>query len=686
MGVVFRYMAYDAQVVVGGRGGSGGRGRHRPPPTSSSSSSHSSSSNNSGGGDNDGSLVVAAGNINFDRTVEFVNDRWKELREKLAEATASSSSAGGTSSSTGGTSSSAKTKTATTHNRPGSSSSLKTSLPDWTDETCLQTKGGQGSWSQIKSLLYFCIYTEFLWWFQLNYHQYCQHRLVQQQQEQHGHRRRLPSQHLHTTTNNNNNPDAPSSSSSLSELIPPWMILPQLSSSLFDGEEWMVYFRRVFLRLKSAAYDYQMTVTLVGFYDAFFALVCPHSTVTKLTQQPYHRALYVSSFLSRTTASGGSSGRKTTTKTNSTTSSSSSSRQLSLTDRWGVATDSLLTCLWANLGFFLAVYTYGQYVEYRLYQQQIVRVRTQSQQSRNNSIGQTQTTPSRPRSSSSTPSSLADLVERQTQIFQQKSSKLVLETFGRYVASAVGAGVGSFAWPGYGTLVGIGVGDGLAQLHASSSAAFLLPSHPMISNMISHEYVSKAVSTFQTVRTQITKIFGDTVRTISSYRTGIESDSTIVLEEDLMCGCCQIVSFSRDPSDPNRAPVSSRECSHTICKKCVQQVHLNLVERVHIYTEWISCPICKAPNAFSSHNHLINRSLCSAIGLIERKQLRINQYKAAEQQHQHQFQQQQQQRELEAAFNPVRHFTPIKMVRSTSPTSISVNSRRSRISQSRSMR
>jgi len=451
----------------------------------------------------------------------------------------------------------------------------------------------------------------------------------------------------------------------------------------------MIYFRRVLLRLKSAAYDYQMTMTIVGFYDAFFALLCPRSLVTKLTQQPYHRALYVTSFLSRTAAIGGGGKKKKTTSTKS----SSSGRQLhSWSDRWNVATDSVLTCLWSNVGFFLAVYTYGQYVEYRMYQHQIARIRIQSQsQSRNNnnnSIGQTQTTPSRPRSSSSSTPSSADLVERQTQMFQQKSSKLILETFARYVASAVGAGIGSFIWPGYGTLLGMGVGDGLAQLQVSSSAA-LLPSH-LISNLIPLEYVSKAVSTFQTVRTQLTKIVGDSIRKISSYRTGIESDSTIVLEEDLMCGCCQIVAFSSDPSDPNRAPISSRECSHTICKKCVQQVHLNLVERVHIYTEWISCPICKAPNAFSSHNHLINRSLCSAIGLIERKQLSIDQYRAEEQKQQFRRQDQeenQQQRDLEAAFGtPVRHFTPIKMVRSASPTSISVHSRRSRISQSRSMR
>jgi hypothetical protein len=132
-----------------------------------------------------------------------------------------------------------------------------------------------------------------------------------------------------------------------------------------------------------------------------------------------------------------------------------------------------------------------------------------------------------------------------------------------------------------------------------------------------------------------------------------------------MCGCCQIAAYSSDPSDQNRAPISSRECSHTICKKCVQQVHLNLVERVHIYTEWIPCPICKAPNAFSSHNHLFNRSLCSAIGLVERKRLRIKHLEAQNQKLRFQYQSEHQQKAFEG------HSTQIKMVRSLSPTSVS---------------
>jgi hypothetical protein len=123
------------------------------------------------------------------------------------------------------------------------------------------------------------------------------------------------------------------------------------------------------------------------------------------------------------------------------------------------------------------------------------------------------------------------------------------------------------------------------------------------------------------------------------------------LEDDLTCGCCQIVTFSSNPSCPERAPISSRECSHTICRLCVQQCHLALMERVQTYQEWISCPICKAMNAFSSHNHLINRSLCSAISLMQRRQAFYEQ-------------QQQQQEEAEAKRQQQNQQQPSKTTRS----------------------
>jgi hypothetical protein len=104
---------------------------------------------------------------------------------------------------------------------------------------------------------------------------------------------------------------------------------------------------------------------------------------------------------------------------------------------------------------------------------------------------------------------------------------------------------------------------------------------------------------------------------------GDDTDDCPKLDEELTCGCCQIVAFSSDPSAMEQAPISSRECSHTICKSCVQKCHLALMERMNTYQEWISCPICKANNAFSSHAHLVNRSLCQAISLIEKKQFII---------------------------------------------------------------
>ena len=751
-------MSYDS---VGSSGRSGGSNN-----TNNGGGTPSTATSSASGGRNQGGGHRLNNNFdNFDHhriqvIKEFVSDRWKELREKLADHAMMMASSSSSNNNNNTSSSSTATTTIT--------------LPEWTDETCRQQQ--QTIQHEIKSLLLFCLWTEFMWWFQLNYHQYCQHLLQeQQQQEQQQGQHQLPShRHLHnntaaSTTTSRSTTESSSSDDILTMLLfinipspslSDWMILPNLSkSTLFNKEEWLMYSRRVFLRLKSAAYNYMIVQTIVvPLWDIIFSALLVFSSSSrsvqrKLSQQPYHRSLYVASFLSRTstaTTSGGSSGnnRKTTSSSTTTSSGSSSSSRrwsttlsttkhnLSWSDKFAVATDSIVTCLFANISFFMAVYTYGQYVEYRIYQQQQITARrrrsllTQSSSgpatddaiinatntTTENTSGRTRRTVIQSQSQSQSEMiGTTDLGRRERdqrssrrqqeaatiqKTFQQKSIKLLVETFGRYVGSAIGAGIGTFViGPGYGTLFGIGIGDGITQIQISSKAtllpsdlicSWLLDNNYIINNVVStiqrNEYTANMISNFHLIRAKITKGCSDGLRKIQSYwttviRGGIEnSDSTIVLEEDLMCGCCQIVAFSSDPTEPNRSPVSSRECSHTICKKCVQQVHLNLVERVHIYTEWISCPVCKAPNAFSSHNHLINRSLCSAIGLIERKQLTINQLKSEKQKQQF-YQRQQEQRELlESSFGSpsLRHLTPIKKVRSSSPTSISVNSRNSR--------
>ena len=145
MGVVFRYMSYDS-VGSSTSSRSTNNGGGTTPSTTTATG---------GGGGNDGSSQGGRrrlnNNINFDRILtrpdavkEFVNDRWKELRDKLAETMMMASS-----SSNNNNSICNKTSTATRRKNLWSFQ-----LPDYTDETCRpqqQTILGQG---EIKSLLY----------------------------------------------------------------------------------------------------------------------------------------------------------------------------------------------------------------------------------------------------------------------------------------------------------------------------------------------------------------------------------------------------------------------------------------------------------------------------------------------------------------------------------------------------
>jgi hypothetical protein len=152
--------------------------------------------------------------------------------------------------------------------------------------------------------------------------------------------------------------------------------------------------------------------------------------------------------------------------------------------------------------------------------------------------------------------------------------------------ASLGGGLGSMVWSGWGTLFGLALGDACASLQLNSDVS---PPKQLPGSMPRGEDVNEKKSSF----------------------------SLSELEEELFCGCCQIATFSSNVHCRKRAPISSRACDHTICRSCVEQCQMALMERTNGYEEWIKCPLCNAANAFNCHNHLVNRSLCSAIAIFE---------------------------------------------------------------------
>lgn len=238
--------------------------------------------------------------------------------------------------------------------------------------------------------------------------------------------------------------------------------------------------------------------------------------------------------------------------------------------------DSFVTCLWSNALFFSASYLFGQGIILYNYQRNVMTQRTAQHE--------------------------AD------RMMKLSSWRLLTTMIRRYYSSALGAGIGSTLWPGMGTILGMGIGDGIAELTpepdmptwdlACLMRGFWKQTSMMLGGKGGNGYCHPSKD-------------GMDYGVYGGSKNG---------EDELTCPCCQIVTFSSNPRCPERAPVSSRECTHTICKQCVEKCHLALMERTHMYQEWISCPICKAMNAFSSHNHLVNRTLCDAISLMERRQ------------------------------------------------------------------
>ena len=154
----------------------------------------------------------------------------------------------------------------------------------------------------------------------------------------------------------------------------------------------------------------------------------------------------------------------------------------------------------------------------------------------------------------------------------------------RWCYSSVGGALGSVFWPGFGTLVGIGAGEGWAELQPDPEPSWL-----MFSSGEDDSDMKKAAN-----------------------ETGDENP-------ELTCGCCQVNTFSADPGHRERAPVSSRACDHTICRSCVHRSHSVAVEQSSTEDDWIRCPLCKSDRAFSPFHILVNRILCAAISALEKQ-------------------------------------------------------------------
>ena len=181
---------------------------------------------------------------------------------------------------------------------------------------------------------------------------------------------------------------------------------------------------------------------------------------------------------------------------------------------------------------------------------------------------------------------------------------------------------GSVVWPGWGTLLGLGLGDGWASWRENdSNETFPQPASitDLYSLFLSTVWKSerKQRSTSKTQTSHCADDGGDD-------DDGDDDDNEYIgkeLNEARLCGCCQIVTFSSNPYNhrlgDGGTPISSRTCGHSICKSCVQNCHVMVMERTMNYEEWMKCPMCNAPKAFHSQDHLINRSLCQVLAWID---------------------------------------------------------------------
>jgi hypothetical protein len=84
--------------------------------------------------------------------------------------------------------------------------------------------------------------------------------------------------------------------------------------------------------------------------------------------------------------------------------------------------------------------------------------------------------------------------------------------------------------------------------------------------------------------------------------------------------CCNDFTWDPSASDKSRLPVQSRKCSHCFCYACICALHTQAQANVLRSQPVISCPICRAGNAFVRNKPMFNLMACEL--LEERHKLR----------------------------------------------------------------
>lgn len=319
--------------------------------------------------------------------------------------------------------------------------------------------------------------------------------------------------------------------------LPEWDIV-----SLTSPLAWKLYWIEFRQRVLPPTFDFLSTQLVMQCFHQYLLMICSKETFLHLTQHPPRRAVAIAS------------------------------RE---PDRIKAGMEVFVVSLWANIVFFAANYTVSQIgtlYHYYVWRRRVARSGAQTYDQ-----------------------------DRFMEDLTTDSWKIFSMNIMCYFYSSVGAGLGTIFSPGFGTLLGTGLGDRWAARQP--------PLEP-------------PRRVFQFLYNQFQGIFGEFMTFRSSTwggaKPGTEKGSSHVETDELMCGCCQTTSFSSDPNSRDRAPISSRSCSHTICKSCVEQCHVAFMELNRNYISSIRCPLCNATGAFSARDPLVNRSLCSAIAALER--------------------------------------------------------------------
>eukprot|EP00980_Cylindrotheca_fusiformis_P028783 scaffold22642_cov134-Cylindrotheca_fusiformis.AAC.38 len=279
-------------------------------------------------------------------------------------------------------------------------------------------------------------------------------------------------------------------------------------------------------RILPCILKYQATLLTMSFFKSVLSVFVSKNVFYKLTQHPYHRARLLAS---------------------------------QDADRLAVGVKALTMSLASNFLFYLANLTVSQvslyYTHRKEYNWALIR-----------------------RDEAAKERSVFHWAESSWELFHKQAS--------RYFASACGAAIGSVALPGWGTMLGMGIGEEWADTSSTPKPpSFLFLLFPRLQPIFSS--------------------------------TDSRQESTLDVNE-LLCGCCQVNYFSADPNHAVCAPVSSRVCGHTICRSCVELCHLALMRRSDIFVESIKCPLCNAQEAFLPHDPIVNRALCEATSFIEK--------------------------------------------------------------------